>query len=205
MRGFTLLLALVFLIVPAAAVLAEAPIYEPPVLEFEKECVIVGRLLGTDVMLYPVGRALPVEEQLPAMARIRGFEILNVTTGESQQLYLSQEGYFCANVGMGQYDLRGRDWEGRPYLVHRFDVPLHSAVNLGTFWVETNDPGLVALGPWYNYERMETWRMYREGAGRIAVRVRHDTSAGTYKECEDWFAECHEEAYEHFEKVMARR
>jgi hypothetical protein len=178
---------------------------EPAALEFEKECVIVGRIQGTDVMLYPRKQTSETDQQLTSMTRIEGFEILNLTSGEWQPLSLSKEGYFCANIRMGQYDLRGRDSEGRPYLVHRFNVPMHMAVNLGTFWIETDDPGLVAQDLWYNYNRTTDWREYQKGTGHIYVRLEHDTSREVYEDCESWFSGCYEEAYEHFEKVMARR
>ena len=45
----------------------------------------------------------------------------------------------------------------------------------------------------------------RDLAGRLAVRLEHVTSQAAYDDCEGWFADCHEEAYEHFEQVMARR
>ena len=106
---------------------------------------------------------------------------------------------------MGEYELRGRDYRNRPYLIHRFNVPLNMAVNLGTFWVEASNPVRVSLGAWHNYESRTSWREYREGAGRIAIRVEHVTSREAYDDCESWFAGCHEEAYEHFEQVIARR
>jgi len=42
----------------------------------------------------------------------------------------------------------------------------------------------------------------------LRVRVCHNSRPDPQKspdDCESWFADCHEEAYEHFEQVMARR
>ncbi|UCF88560.1 MAG: hypothetical protein JSV70_09170 [bacterium] len=178
---------------------------EPAPLVLKKECVIIGRLLGVDVMLYPKEDLYRTDRPIPAMTRVKGFEILNSISGEWIPLSLSDDGYFCLNVGMGEYELRGRDSQGRPYLIHRFNVPLNMAVNLGTFWVETTNPKWVTVDPLQLYESTVSWRLYGEGAGHIAMRMMHETSRQAYEECEEWFAECHEEAYEHFEKVMARR
>lgn len=205
MKRFTIFLALVFLSVPLAISLAEAPVYTPAALQLEKECVIIGRIQGADVMLYRMGQKAKEGQQIPSMARIKGFEILNTTSGDWQPLTLSEDGYFCVNVGMGKYDLRGRDCQGRPYLIHRFNVPMSMAVNLGTFWVDACDPSEVSMDLWHNYERTSAWREYRDGEGHIAVRLVHDTSPEAYTDCETWFAGCHEEIYEHFEEVMARR
>ena len=174
-------------------------------LTLDKECVIVGRILGTDVMLYPIDQDSAAGRPIPGMVKIKGFEILNTTSGEWIPLTLSSEGYFCENVRMGEYELRGRDHRNRPYLIHRFNVPLNMAVNLGTFWLETSNPILVILEHWHNYESRINWREYRQGAGHIAVRVEHVTSREAYENCEKWFADCHRDAYEHFEHVMARR
>jgi len=204
MRRFTVLMALILVSVPLVMGLSLAG-DEPVALELEKECVIVGRIQGTEVMLYPREQTSETDQQVPIMTRIGGFEVLNVASGEWQPLPLSNEGYFCANIRMGRHDLRGRDSAGRPYLVHSFNVPLHMAVNLGSFWIETGDPGLVSQEPWYSYNRTADWREYQKGAGHIYVRLEHDTSREVYEDCESWFSGCHEEAYEHFEKVMARR
>jgi len=204
MKRFTMLLVLVFVsvsLVSGLAVCAD----EPAPLVLEKECVILGRILGTDVMLYPKEQRYETDRPTPIMVRIKGFEILNTTSGEWVPLSLTKDGYFCVNVRMGGYELRGRDSEGRPYLIHRFNVPLNMAVNLGTFWTETSNPKLVTKDPWYNYERVASWREYGEGAGHIAVRLEHVTHRTAYDDCESWFADYHEEAYEHFEQVMARR
>ena len=106
---------------------------------------------------------------------------------------------------MGEYELRGRDSRNRAYLVHRFNVPLNMAVNLGTFWIETSNPKLVTEDSWFNYERTASWRDYGEGDGYIAVRFEHVTHREAYDDCENWFADCNEDAYEHFKQVMARR
>lgn len=178
---------------------------EPAVFLLKKECVVFGHTRGVDVKLYPIELVPGTEDRFKDMTRIKGFEILNVTTGEWHPLTLSKEGCFCANVGMGQHDLRGRDSEGRPYLIHRFNVPLNMAVNLGTFRVETCDPAFFARERWYNYFRTAGWKMFREGDGQIAARLKRDTSRDAYEDCENWLAGCHEEVYEHFESVMARR
>lgn len=204
MKRFLLLQLLIFLsisLVMSLQVLGD----EPATLELDKECVIVGRIQGTDVMLYPQVQVPQGIRHAPQMARIKGFEILNLTSGEWEPITLTEEGYFCANVRMGKYELRGRDCEDRPYLIHRFNVPLHMAVNLGTFWVEASDPVSTIQDPWHNYERTSAWREYREGAGHVAFRLVHATDKKAYENCENWFAQCHEEVYEHFEKVMARR
>ena len=171
----------------------------------EKECVIIGRILGSNVMLYPIGQPYETDRPIPAMVKIKGFEILNTASKDWIPLSIAENGYFCANVRMGEYELRGRDSKGRPYLIHRFNVPLNMAVNLGTFWIETSNPDLVAEDQWYNYEKTTSWREYAEGDGHIALRIGHVTDQAAYDECEKWFASCHEEVYEHFEKVMARR
>ena len=204
MKRFTLLFVLTFVsfsLVSGLAVYAA----DPAPLVLTKECVIIGRILGADVMLYPKVQRYETDRPIPFMSRIKGFEILNTISGEWVPLELTKAGYFCANVRMGEYELRGRDSGGRPFLVHRFNVPLNMAVNLGTFWIETTNPKLVTRDLWPNYERTGAWRDYGEGDGYIAVRLKHVTHRDAYDDCENWFADCHEEAYEHFEKVMARR
>jgi len=156
-------------------------------------------------MLYPKVQSDTMERPIPTVVTIKGFEILNTISGEWIPVSLTKEGYFCVNVGMGEYELRGRDSMGRPFLVHRFNVPLNMAVNLGTFWIETTNPKLVTKDQWYNYDRTAAWRTYEDGSGHIAVRLTHDTDRKVYEDCENWFASCHEEAYNHFEQVMARR
>lgn len=173
---------------------------DPETLTLEKPCVIVGRILGADVTLFPV-----LENHPPEMGRIKGFELLNLTSGEWLPLTLSREGYFCANVRMGEYDLRGRDFEGLPYLIHRFNVPLNMAVNLGTFMVQTGHPDLVPVEIWHDYSMTGNWRVYREGVGHVAFRLKHETGQVAYEDCENWFAGCYKDIYGHFEKVMARR
>jgi hypothetical protein len=204
MKRFTmfivLILAPLFLVSGVAVSLNE-----PVPLTLEKECVIIGRILGADVMLYPKGERYETDRPIPVMVQIKGFEILNTTSNEWIPLSLDKDGYFCVNVGMGKYELRGRDSKGRPYLVHSFNVPLNMAVNLGTFWIETSNPKLVSQDLWYNYQKTAGWREYDDGDGHIALRIEHVIDRAAYDECEKWFADCHEEAYEHFEKVMARR
>ena len=178
---------------------------EPAALQLEKECVVMGRIQGADVNLFPAGQTPGTGQVFKQKVRVRGFELLNLDSGDWQPLSLSKEGYFCANVRMGKYDLRGRDCEGRPYLIYRFNVPLNMAVNLGTFAVEACNPDLVSGESWHDYSRTANWREYREGDGHVALRVVHDESMSAYEDCESWFASCHEEIYEHFEKVIARR
>jgi len=178
---------------------------EPETLTLGKPCVIVGRVLGADIGLFPVGEASGAGEKSPEMTRLRGFELLNLTSGDWIPLSLSSEGYFCANVRMGEYDLRGRDSKGLPYLIHRFNVPLNMAVNLGTFRVETSRPDLVTVELWPDYSRTANWREYREGAGHVAFRLKHETGQVAYEDCEKWFAGCYADIYKHFENVMARR
>jgi len=204
MKRFTMLLVAIFVPVLLASVFV---VYadEPAPLILEKECVIIGRILGTDVMLYPKEQRYKTDRPIPVMVKIKGFEILNTTDGEWVPLELTSEGYFCANVRMGKYELRGRDSEGRPFLIYRFNVPMNMAVNLGTFWVETTNPKLVAQDLWHNYERTSAWREYAEEGGHIAMRFEHVTDKEAYDECEEWFADCHEKAYDHFARVMARR
>lgn len=206
MKRFTILYVLLFVSVSLAsgsAVYAD----KPAQLVLEKECVIIGRILGAGVMLYPTEQLSEMDRPLSYsyITRIKGFEILNTTSGEWIPLSLSSEGYFCVNVRMGAYELRGRDSKNRPYLIHRFNVPLNMAVNLGTFWVETANPKWVSEDLWHNYERHVSWRRYLEGAGHIAMRLVHMTRQAAYSDCESWFADCHKQAYEHFEQVMARR
>ncbi len=195
----------VLFLVPSAMGFSEAQADDPAELQLDKPCVVVGRILGTDVRLYPAEPASETGERLPDMCRIKGFEILNLTTGQWQPLTLSKEGYFCANIAMGQYDLRGRDCQGRPYLIHHFNVPLNMAVNLGTFQLETCDPNVAARERWHNYFRTAGWKVYREGEGQIAVRLKHDIRPKAYDDCRKWFADCHKEVFEHYESVMARR
>ena len=204
MKRVTLLLVLAFVslaIVSSHAVYAD----EPAPLVLSKECVIIGRILGTDIMLYPTDHSAETDRPIPSMVRIKDFEILNTINGDWIPLKVSSDGYFCVNVRMGEYEFLGRDSENRPFLIHRFNVPLNMAVNLGTFWVETSHPKWVTIDPLHNYDTKFSWREYREGAGHVAMRVEHVTSREAYEDCESWFAGCHEEAYKHFEQVMARR
>jgi hypothetical protein len=179
-------------------------------LELEKECVLFGRIADRNVMLYPTSGSysgfdfLPVAT-LPMMAELKGFEILNSSTGDWYPLDISDEGYFCANVNMGKYDLRGRDRHGQPYIIHSFAIPRGMAINLGTFWVETQDPAVVSREGWASQLRGQGWAAYEEGAYAVAVNFEHVIDDDTYAECEDWFSGCHEEVYLAFEDVIVRR
>lgn len=204
MRKFRIVLAVICVSGLLAAV-RPVSADEPEALKLEKECVVMARIQGADVELFPIGQKPGTDQPLKDMVRVRGFELLNRDSGDWQPLSLSEEGYFCANVRMGRYDLRGRDCEGRPYLIYRFNVPLNMAVNLGTFLVETCHPDLVTVEFWHDYFRTASWREYREGEGRIALRLKHDASKEAYEDCENWFAGCYEAAYEHFKKLIARR
>ena len=209
MKRFMVLLALIAISVPVSMNLTTAG-DEPPPLTLEKECVLFGRIQGSHQLLYEGEKpAEPVYDPgtgMPMMTQIKGFEVLNKTTGEWHPLTLSEEGYFCANIGMGKYDLRGRDCEGMPYVIHSFNVPRGMAVNLGAFMVETCDPK-VAVYPdaWSRPVMAADWHEYREGTGAIALYLEHITSEEAYEACEDWFAQCHGEAYDHFAGVIARR
>jgi hypothetical protein len=178
---------------------------EPAALTLEKECVLFGRILGHQVLLYPEQQVTEPVFDLPEMKQISDFEVLNKTTGEWYPLTLSEEGYFCANVGMGKHELRGRDCDGRPYVIHNFNIPKGMAANLGDFWVETCDPTVVSREGWFTYFNEEGWQEYREGSDAIALRIEHIVSDEAYEECENWFAECHEDAYDQFSSVIARR
>jgi hypothetical protein len=179
-------------------------------LELEKECVLFGRIADRNVMLYPTSGSysgfdfLPVAT-LPRMAELKGFEILNSSTGDWYPLDISDEGYFCANVNMGKYDLRGRDRHDQPYIIHSFAIPRGMAINLGTFWVETHDPAVVSREGWASHLRGQGWAAYEEGAYAVAVNFGHVIDDDTYAECEDWFSGCHEEVYLAFEEVIVRR
>jgi hypothetical protein len=161
---------------------------EPAALTLEKECVLFGRILGHQVLLYPERKIAAPVYDMPEMTQIGGFEVLNKITGEWYPITISEDGHFCANVSMGKYDLRGRDCKGRPYVIHSFNIPKNMAANLGDFWVETCDPNVVS----------------REGWLSIALRMEHITSDEAYEECENWFAECHEEAFDQFSNVIIR-
>jgi hypothetical protein len=179
-------------------------------LELEKECVLFGRIADRNVMLYSTSGSysgfdfLPVAT-LPRMAELKGFEILNSSTGDWYPLDISDEGYFCANVNMGKYDLRGRDRHDQPYIIHSFAIPRGMAINLGTFWVETHDPAVVSREGWASHLRGQGWAAYEEGAYAVAVNFEHVIDDDTYAECEDWFSGCHEEVYLAFEEVIVRR
>jgi hypothetical protein len=178
---------------------------DPAPLQLEKECVLIGRIVGRHVMLYPTDTMADPGMYYPPMIELKGFDILNDQTGEWHPLNLSEDGYFCANVGMGRYDLRGRDADGRPYLIHSFSVPRGMAVNLGTFWIETRDPNVLAREGWFSYVRSRGFRMVQEGSNAIAIKLEQITTNEAYTDCENWFASCHDKAYEQFADVMARR
>lgn len=208
MRRFMVLLALTAILAPVSMDLTAAG-NEPATLKLEKECVVFGRILGSHMMMYSEGSIPePVYDPgsgLPTMVQIQGFEILNTATGEWHPLTLSEGGYFCTDVGKGRYDLRGRGRYGRPYLIHSFNVPGGMAVNLGSFWVEASDPAVVSREGWHSYMKEAGWHEYRRGSGSISMRMEHVTSDEAYEECETWFAQCHEEVYEQFAAVIARR
>jgi hypothetical protein len=206
MRRFIVFLALIVIAVPVSMNLTVAG-DEPATLALEKECVLFGRILGSQV-LYPGGQVSEPVYDLPMMAQqVQGLEVLNVTTGERHQLTVSEDGHFCANVGMGRYELRGRDHAMQPYVIHSFTIPRGMAANLGEFWIKVHDSGVVAREGWFSHVKMAGWQEYRDGSGRIALRppVEHIVSDGAYEDCENWFAECHEEVYDQFANVIARR
>ena len=203
MKRFMVFLALIALSVPVSMNLAVGE--EPAALSLEKECILFGRILGSHVLLYPARHISAPVYELPEMTQIQGFEVLNVATGEWHQISLSEDGYFCANVGMGRYDLRGRDADGEAYVIYSFTIPRGMGANLGEFWIEVRDPDIVALEGWFSYIKAEGWQEYKVDSGRIAMRVQHATSDQAYNECEDWFAGCHQEAFDKFAQVIARR
>ena len=179
-------------------------------MDLEKECILFGRIANRNVLLYPTMETvggydfLPVPA-MPRMAELKGFEVLNTRTGDWIPLDISDDGYFCANVDMGRYDLRGRDRFNQPYVIHSFAIPRGMAVNLGTFWVETHDPALISREGWASHLRGTGWAAYEEGAFAVAVNFEHIVDDGTYAQCEEWFQGCHEEVYLAFEPVMVRR
>ena len=199
---FLLVLVVVLLLIPSSRSLAAD---EPAPLTLEKECVLFGRILNSHVLLYPAKKVLEPGRDLPEMTQVRGFEVLNTVTGEWHPLVLSEGGYFCANVGMGKYQLRGRNCKGDPYVIHSFTIPKGMAANLGDFWVETCDIAVVARENWYSYFREGGWQEYEQASGRIGVRIEHVATEKSYEDCEMWFARCHEEVYGHFAQLIARR
>jgi len=204
MKRFMVFLALIAISVPVSMNLATAG-DEPPAMQVEKECILFGRILGSHVLLYPTRQSAQPVYDLPDMTQVQGFEVLNTTTGEWQQLTLTKDGHFCANVSMGKYDLRGRDRNGKPYVIHSFNIPNGMGANLGEFWMEVRDPSIVAREGWFSHLKEAGWREYQVGSGRIAIRLEHVISDKAYEESENWFAESHEEAYDQFASVIARR
>jgi hypothetical protein len=206
MKRFMVLLALVVFSVPVSMSLAVAG-DGPATMTLVKECVLFGRILGNDVMLYPYKQVSEPVYNLPAMTPIQQLEVLNTITGEWHQLTLSEDGYFCANVGMGRYELRGRDHARQPYVIHSFTIPRGMAVNLGEFWIEARDSSVVAREGWFSHVKRAGWQEYRESSGSIALRppVEHIVSDEAYEDCENWFAECHEDVYDQFSSVIALR
>jgi len=203
MKRFLVLSALLLMSATLWAGLSEA--VDPSPLVLTKECVLFGRVQGSHLTMYPayfVGE--PVYE-LPAMTQIKGFEVLNTVTGEWHPLTLSEDGYFCANISPGRYELRGRDCKGQPYVIHSFNIPRGMAVNLGSFRVNTCNPELISREGWQVYVRETGWRKYAEGDSSIGVRLEHVTSENVYENCEDWFAQCHKEVFDQFSRVIARR
>ena len=200
----------VFVAVSLALMMGLALANDIKALELEKECVLFGRIANRNVMLYSATGGysefdfLPVAT-LPRMIELKGFELLSSSTAEWHPLDISDEGYFCANVGMGRYELRGRDRHDQPYIIHTLNVPKGMAINLGTFWVETHDPVVVSREGWASHLRGQGWVAYEEGSYAVAVNFEHVIDDDTYAECEDWFSGCHEEVYLAFEDVIIRR
>lgn len=206
MRRFIVFLALIMISVPVSMNLTVAG-DESATLALEKECVLFGRILGSHELLNPSGQVSEPVYDLPEVTHIQGFEILNTTTGERHQLTLSEDGHYCANVEMGMYELRGRDHARQPYVIHSFTIPWGMAANLGEIWIEVHDLRIVAREGWFSHVKREGWQEYRESSGSIALRppVEHVVSAEAYEDCENWFAECHEEVYDQFANVITRR
>lgn len=210
MRGVFLMrrpfLLLVLLTILVSVSMSQAVAGDKPApLSLEKECVLFGRILNSHVLLYPGKRILEPVYNLPDMTQVQGFEVLNTATGEWHPLKLSENGYFCANIGMGNYHLRGRDCNGRPYVIHSFTIPKGMAANLGDFWIQTCDPNIVARENWHSHFRQGGWQEYKDVSGVIGLRFEHVATDEAYEDCEKWFAECHEEVYGHFAQVIARR
>jgi hypothetical protein len=182
MKRFVVLLTLVAITVPVSMNLMAAG-DEPAPLVVKKECVVFGRILGSHLMMYsrePI--AEPVYDpgsELPTM--------------------------ICANIGMGLYEMRVRASDGKPYLIHSFNIPRGMAINLGSFWVEARNPDVVSRGSLRSDQKEAGWHEYREGTSSISLRFEHITSTEIYEECENWFAQCHGEAFEQFASVIARR
>ncbi len=171
---------------------------EPAPLDLEKECVLIGRFLGhrfTPVL--QEGSEIP-DLYYPPVVEVKGFDVLNVATGEWHPLNLSKDGYFCLNLGMGRYDLRGRDSRMNPFVIRRFSVPNGMMVNLGTYRILTRTPQPGQETGW-------NWHSCLEGYFATSMRVEHLADEAAYGDCEDWFSECHEDAYEEFADVIVRR
>jgi hypothetical protein len=199
---FLLVLVVVLLPMPLSQALAGD---EPAPLTLEKECVLFGRILNSHVLLYPGKKALEPGGELPKMTQVGGLEVLNTVTGEWHPLSLSEDGYFCANLGMGKYELRGRNCNGMPYVIHSFTIPKGMAANLGDFWVETCDLDVIERENWHSHFREGGWQEYRQASGKIGMRFEHITTEKAYEDCRIWFARCHEEAYSQFAQLVARR
>jgi hypothetical protein len=211
MRRFTLLATIVAVSLSLLVSLSIAG-DEIAALNLEKECVLFGRIANRNIMLYPASGSysdsdfLPVAA-LPTMTELKGFEFLNNSNGELYPLDISDEGYFCANVGMGKYDLRGRDRNNEPYVIHKFSIPRGYAINLGTFWIDTHNPTVVSREGWASHLKAGAggWLTYEEGSSAVALRFEHVADDDSYDECEEWFEDCHEEVYLAFEQVVVRR
>jgi hypothetical protein len=204
MKRFLLPFVLLALSVPLLMTLGVAG-DESPKLSLEKECVFFGRILGSHVLLFPEKQVSEPVYDLPEMTQVRHFDVVNTTSGEWHPVMLSEDGHFCANVGMGKYELRGRGQMGKPYTIHSFNIPYGMAANLGDFWIETLDPAFVAREGWFSHLKESGWQMLQEGSGAIALRIEHITSDEAYEECEEWFAECHEDVFDQYASVIARR
>lgn len=204
MKLFAAVLAVALLAGPALTSQSQAADQATP-MQVEKECILIGRILGRHVMLYPGAEAGAPGFYYPPTMSLGGFEVLNPETGEWHPLTLSEKGYFCANLGMGRYELRGRDPNGHPYIIHRFSVPRGMAVNLGTFRIQAINPNDPAREGWLTYLQAAGYRVFRHGTSAAAVRAEHLTGDRAYDDCEGWFASCHDEVFQQFSSVMARR
>jgi hypothetical protein len=77
--------------------------------------------------------------------------------------------------------------------------------NLGNFWIKTCDLDIIERENWQSYFREGGWQEFKHASGKVGMRFEHIATEKAYEECQMWFARCHEEVYEHFAQLVARR
>jgi hypothetical protein len=177
MKRFASVIGLSVVLLMAASLVQGSDV--TPGLDLKKGCVVFGRLDGHMVRMELTEAMQMTDLWLPKSAAMKDFVIINPASGIEHALELTQEGYFCAALVPGSYELRTPDNQGNWIIIDSFEVPRGRLVNLGTYRVEMKSTPF--LNDW-------AWHPCTIGPYKRSVRFNHMQDEAFYSCCEEWFA-----------------